>query len=70
VVAYSTTGMSDDVAYALTKTFWEQKAAMSALAPWWRGVTEASLATISTKIHPGAVRYYKEKGMKLQAGQM
>ena len=70
VVAYATTSMSDDVAYALTKTFWDQKAAMSAEAPWWKGVTEASLATISTQIHPGAVRYYKEKGMKLQAGQM
>ena len=70
VVAYATTAMSDDVAYALTKTFWEQKAAMSVQAPWWKGVTEESLAAISTQIHPGAVRFYKERGMKLQPGQI
>ena len=70
VVAYSTTAMSDDVAYALTKTFWSQKAVMSAQAPWWRGVTAESLATIATKIHPGAIRFYKEQGMTLSPNQM
>ncbi len=38
VVAYATTAMNDDTAYALTKTFWQQKAAMSSGAAWWNGV--------------------------------
>ncbi|MEM1316568.1 MAG: TAXI family TRAP transporter solute-binding subunit, partial [Pseudomonadota bacterium] len=38
VVAFTTTAMDDDTAYALTKTFWEQKAAMGEGAAWWNGV--------------------------------
>jgi TRAP transporter TAXI family solute receptor len=70
VVAYTTTAMSDDVAYALTQTFWQQKAAMSAQAPWWRGVDQSLMGNIRGKIHPGAVRYYKEQGFALRADQM
>ena len=70
VVAYTTSAMSDELAYTLTKTFWAQKKAMSAQAPWWRGVTAESLANITTRIHPGAVRYYKERGFSLNAEQM
>ena len=70
VVAYATSAMTDDVAYTLTKTFWAQRQAMSAQAPWWRGVTPELLQNISTKIHPGAVRFYKERGMALRPEQM
>lgn len=70
VVAYTTTAMKDDVAYALTKTFWQQKAAMSTGAAWWTGVDQSLMPTISGKIHPGAVRYYKEAGFKLSPAQM
>ena len=62
VVAYATTGMDDDAAYAFVKAFWEQKAKMEADAAWWRGVTPEALDTIAGKIHPGALRYYKEMG--------
>ncbi|MEM6744885.1 MAG: TAXI family TRAP transporter solute-binding subunit [Pseudomonadota bacterium] len=70
VVAYTTTVMDDDTAYALTKTFWEQKAAMGEGAAWWNGVNEGLLGTIEGTIHPGAVRYYEEAGMALTAAQM
>ncbi|MCF8198912.1 MAG: TAXI family TRAP transporter solute-binding subunit [Sulfuritalea sp.] len=70
VVAYTTSAMSDDTAYALTKTFWEQKAALSSSAAWWKGVNQSLMATITGKIHPGAVRYYKEAGFKLMPAQM
>lgn len=69
VVAYATTAMDDDTAYALTKTFWEQKAALGNDAPWWRGVTEDLLATITGQIHPGALRYYDEAGMTVTDAQ-
>ncbi len=70
VVAYTTTKMSDDVAYQLTKTFWEEREAMGSNAPWWLGVNEGLMASITGKIHPGAIRYYKEKGFALNDAQM
>ncbi len=63
VVAYTTTAMSDDTAYALTKTYWEQKAKMGKDAKWWNGVDETLLDNIIGPIHPGAMRYYEEAGM-------
>lgn len=70
VVTYATTAMSDDTAYALTKTYWEQKAAMGSGAAWWNGVNQSLMPTITGKIHPGALRYYKEAGFKLLPAQM
>jgi TRAP transporter TAXI family solute receptor len=69
VVAYTTSAMDDDTAYALTKTFWEEKAKMGEEAPWWNGVDQALMANITGKIHPGAARYYEEAGIVLTDAQ-
>lgn len=69
VVAYSTTGMDDETAYQLTKTFWEQQAALAERAPWWAGVDQALLANITGQIHPGALRYYDEIGATISDAQ-
>ncbi|TYC75846.1 TAXI family TRAP transporter solute-binding subunit [Stappia sp. BW2] len=69
VVAFTTTAMDDDTAYALTKTFWEEKAKMGEEAPWWNGVDQALMANITGKIHPGAARYYEEAGIELTDAQ-
>ncbi|PVB62551.1 TAXI family TRAP transporter solute-binding subunit [Labrenzia sp. 011] len=69
VAAYATTAMDEDTAYMLTKTFWEQKAGMGADAPWWNGVDQSLMANITGKLHPGAVRYYKEAGIELTEAQ-
>jgi len=65
VVAYTTTNMDADTAYKLTKTYWDQKGAMGQGAAWWNGVSAAMLENVSGKIHPGALKYYKEAGAKL-----
>lgn len=70
VVAFTTTKMDDDTAYALTKTFWESKAKLGDTSPWWNGVEPAMLSNIKGKIHPGAVRYYKEAGIDLSDAHM
>ena len=70
VAAFTTTAMSDEVAYQLTKTFWEQRAKMGEAAPWWNGVNEGLMSTITGKLHPGAIRYYKEIGYSLTDAQM
>lgn len=70
VVAFTTTAMSEDTAYALTKTYWEQKEQMGKGAPWWNGVNKGLMNNITGKLHPGAVKYYKEAGFELTEGQM
>ncbi|WP_281927222.1 TAXI family TRAP transporter solute-binding subunit [Roseibium album] len=69
VVAFTTSAMSDDTAYELTKTYWEQKEAMGGAAPWWNGVDKGLMSNITGKIHPGAVRYYEEAGFELTPDQ-
>ncbi|MFD1695180.1 TAXI family TRAP transporter solute-binding subunit [Roseibium aestuarii] len=69
VVAYSTLAMDEDTAYQLTKTFWETKAKLSESARWWAGVDQGLMGTIEGKIHPGALRYYKEAGFPLTDAQ-
>ncbi len=70
VVTYATTKMSDDTAYLVTKTFWEQRAKLAESAPWWNAVTPEMLSNITTQIHPGAIRYYQEVGAALTDAQM
>jgi TRAP transporter TAXI family solute receptor len=60
VVAYSTIDMNNDVAYNLTKAYWDNKVKLGNAAKWWNGVSVKMLSNISTKIHPGAVKFYKE----------
>jgi TRAP transporter TAXI family solute receptor len=70
VVAYTTTQMDDDTAYALTKTYWEQKDSMGKGAAWWNAVDQALMVNIKGKVHPGAAKYYQEAGFSLSADQM
>jgi len=67
VVAYTTAAMDDETAYALTKTYWEQKAKMAKDNAWWGGVTAEFLNNIRGKIHPGALKYYMEAGVSVPA---
>jgi len=68
VMAYTTTAMDDATAYALTKTYWESKATMGESAKWWNGVTPDYLSAMYGKLHPGALKYYTEKGIEVPAG--
>lgn len=65
VVAYTTTQMDEATAYALTKSFWNQKEKMGEGAAWWNGVDQALLSNISGKIHPGALKFYEEAGFTI-----
>lgn len=67
VVAYTTVNMDDATAYALTKTYWEQKAKMGGSNAWWNGVSGKMLENVTGKIHPGAIKYYEETGITLPA---
>jgi len=65
VGAYTTTSMDLETAYELTKTFWEQKAEMGKANLWWSAVRLENLKTLKTKLHPGALKYYEEIGVKI-----
>ena len=65
VGAYTTTSMDNQTAYQLTKTFWEQKAGMSKANLWWSAVRLEKLNTLEIKLHPGALKYYEEIGVKV-----
>ena len=67
VVAYTTTAMDDDVAYTLTKAFWDGKAERASSARWWAGVTPELLDNITGQIHSGALKYYEEAGIAVPA---
>ncbi len=67
VVAFTTSNMNDETAYKLTKTYWKNKNSLGSAAKWWDGVSMDMLSNISTEIHPGAKKYYKEVGAKLAA---
>ena len=65
VMAYTTTAMDDKTAYLLTKTYWEQKDKLGRQAAWWKGVSPDYLKFMVGKLHPGALKYYAEKGVKV-----
>lgn len=67
VMAYTTTNMSDDAAYTLTKAYWSEKARMSKDNKWWAGVSAKMLANMYGKLHPGALRYYAQANIMIPA---
>ncbi|MCA1939718.1 MAG: TAXI family TRAP transporter solute-binding subunit [Caenispirillum bisanense] len=69
VGAYTTAAMSDETAYTITKTFWEWKDRLAADNPWWTGVEPSMVSLMGAPVHPGAARYYEEKGIAMPAAQ-
>jgi TRAP-type uncharacterized transport system substrate-binding protein len=67
VGVYTTQRMSEATAYALTKAFWTRKAELERTNPHWAAVTPATLSILGTKLHRGALRYYKEAGIAVPA---
>ena len=57
--------MNTDTAYTITKTYWGQKKSMGTKNAWWDGVSPDLLVNVYGKIHPGALKYYDEIGVKI-----
>lgn len=60
VGVYTTTNMSDQTAYELTKAFWESKKNLEKQNIWWKAITLKNLDIFHTKLHKGALKYYNE----------
>lgn len=67
VGGFTTDAMDEETAYTVTKTFWTKRAAMADKNPWWKGIDPAQINLMGTKLHPGALRYYKEAGVAIDA---
>jgi len=65
VGVYTTTNMSEAVAYKLTKAFWESKPNLGKQNKWWKAITTQNLSMFSTKLHKGALKYYQEINAKV-----
>jgi len=69
--AIANKSMSDDVAYLVTKTILENNAAMmQGHAAASETIAANAKANTFLPFHPGAVRYYMEKGIQLPAATM
>lgn len=62
----------NEVIYKMTKTFWDHIDEMYGVASWAKEALNLDTAfkQMNMKLHPGALRYYKEKGVKVPAHVM
>lgn len=65
---YCRKDMSEDEVYEITKAFYENAAEIAAAHTAGRDISlEGALDGITTPLHPGAVKYFKEKGLSVDA---
>jgi uncharacterized protein len=67
VLMYTTEDMPDELAYKLTKAFWENRKLIAEAHATGKGLDIAGVRYGVAKVHPGAQRYYKEKGVEIPA---
>jgi len=64
---YTTRQLSNAAAYRITKAFWTGRAALGESAPAWQAIAPSLLSVLGTRLHPGALKYYREAGIKVPA---
>jgi hypothetical protein len=65
VALYTVDTVSEDLAYKLTKTFWESRSKWETVHPAMKLITMDDVNFMEAKLHPGALRYYREIGFKV-----
>ena len=64
---YTTRRLSNADAYRITKAFWNNLSTLAQNAPAWRAVTPGMLSMLGAKLHPGALKYYREAHIAVPA---
>lgn len=62
VATYTTTDLSNETAYRLTKAFWDSRGDWEGVHPAMRLINIDDVNAMKARIHPGALRYYREIG--------
>jgi hypothetical protein len=63
--------LPDETVYKVTKAFWEGAEKVRASTPWLRRITlDFAVQEGGMRLHPGALRYYKEAEVRVPAGSM
>jgi TRAP transporter TAXI family solute receptor len=63
--------MDTEMAYSLTKLFWDEAKKNSETHPWLQNLSkEYAVQNGGMKLHPGAAKYYKEQGVMIPAGSL
>lgn len=65
VALYTVDNLSVDMAYKLTKTFWESRSQWESVHPAMKLISMDDVNFMVAKLHPGALRYYREIGFKV-----
>ncbi|MCB6609395.1 TAXI family TRAP transporter solute-binding subunit [[Clostridium] symbiosum] len=67
-VLYCRADLDDDTVYNITKSFYESAEEIAAAHPAGNDISlEGGLAGITTAVHPGAARFYEEKGIAVDS---
>jgi TRAP transporter TAXI family solute receptor len=67
VLAYATDDLPEELAYAITKAFWQNKAIIVEAHAIGKGLDINGVRHGVARVHPGALRYYKEVGVEIPA---
>jgi uncharacterized protein len=67
VSLYATDSMPEELAYQLTKAFWENRSRWESAHPAMRLVSMEDVNYMEAPLHPGALRYYDEIGFEVSA---
>ncbi|HSB73832.1 MAG TPA: TAXI family TRAP transporter solute-binding subunit [Candidatus Methylomirabilis sp.] len=67
VLMYTTEDLPEELAYNLTKAFWENRRLVAEAHVTGKGLDMAGVRYGVAKVHPGAQRYYKEVGVEIPA---
>jgi TRAP transporter TAXI family solute receptor len=65
VGTYTTADLPDEVAYGITKAFWENRNVWEKSHPAMKLVKMEGLNQLVAKVHPGALRYYEQIGFRV-----
>jgi len=65
VLAYTTDDLPEEIAYKVTKAFWENKKILADAHPIGTGIDINGVKYGLAKVHPGALKYYKEVGIDI-----
>jgi TRAP transporter TAXI family solute receptor len=65
VLAYTTDDLPEEIAYKITKAFWENKKILAEAHPIGKVLDIKGIKYGVAKVHPGALRYYQETGVEV-----